>query len=114
MLEKRDLEMIKEIVETSVEASEKRLEGKIEASEKRLESKIEASEKRLEKKLTKKIEERATLTENCILEVIDNLSIKTKANLSEAIDKVDPMRLSARVTRLENRFDEFELEQKRA
>lgn len=46
MLDKQDLQAIKELIDESITASEKRTQDKIEASEKRTQDKIEASEKR--------------------------------------------------------------------
>jgi hypothetical protein len=93
MLEKRDLELIKELREV--------IKEEVQASETRLEKKIKAS---------------ATETQNLLLEEMDNLYQKSKVNLEEAIDKVDVIKVStryeARFDRLEKRVDE--LERKRA
>jgi hypothetical protein len=130
MLEKRDLELIKElreVVKEEVQASEARLEEKIEAnlrevvkeevqaSEARLEEKISASEGSLEEKiassvrmLEEKIESRVTESENILLEEMDRLYQKSKENLKDAIDKVDVIKATTRLDRLESRVDELE------
>ncbi len=86
MLEKQDLQAIKELIDTSISASEERMTAKINASEERMTAKIEASEKRMtakieasEKRMTAKInasEERMTAkisaSENRIMVYIEN------------------------------------------
>lgn len=47
MLEKQDLQAIKELIDTSITASEERMTAKIDASEKRMTEKIDASENRI-------------------------------------------------------------------
>ena len=93
MLEKRDLEMIREIMKEEVGSSEERLKKEITASEKRLE---------------KKIEERVVLAENVIIEEMQRLDDKTKKNLKEAIDHVDVFKVASRISKIENRLDDLE------
>lgn len=51
MLEKQDLQAIKELIDTSITASEERTQAKLDAMEARMTSKIDASEARLQAKI---------------------------------------------------------------
>ncbi len=68
MLEKQDLQAIKELIDASIAASEKRMSERIDtsiaASEKRMSAKIDASEKRMS--------ERIDASENRVMAYIEN------------------------------------------
>lgn len=75
MLDKQDLQAIKELVDTSVDASEKRMTDRIAASEKRMTERIEASENGMTAKIEaseKRMTERIEASENRIMAYIEN------------------------------------------
>lgn len=74
MLEQKDLEMIKDIVENVVQNSENKMESKMETL-------ISESENRMESKVKSLIHE----SENMILEELDRVQV----NLGKRIDKVE-------------------------
>ncbi|MBO5303423.1 MAG: hypothetical protein J6A92_05180 [Lachnospiraceae bacterium] len=90
MLEKRDVVLIKEVVEEVVGRLEVRMD-RFEERMDRVEKRIDKVEKRINQqddkidKLNQKMEKRFTETENLILQYVDD----TRHILEEKIDKVD-------------------------
>ena len=102
MLEKKDLEMIKDVVGTIVQESESkmvaRIQESIQESESKMVARIQESENKMESKMKSLIHE----SENTVLGELDRVQI----NLGKRIDKVeknlDELNQYYRITKLEN------------
>ena len=85
MLDKQDLQAIKELIDTSITASEERMTAKIDASEERMTAKIDASIAASEERMTAKIDASIAASEERMTAKIDASENRILAYIETAV-----------------------------
>ena len=102
MLEQKDIEILKSLMQEVVKESEENILNKVDerisASERKMDEKISASEQ----SILSKVDERISASENLVLNELDRVQTHLKKEVDEVRENLDEMKQFYRINKLES------------